>query len=116
MKADAVGRKVINIYDAEYRVYDMEGPEQPDMSYIPITYNDDGKANGCYVIRMEPGAETIFHEHAGAEDYLVLEGEVIEPDGRVFKAGDFVCFKKGTRHNTRSEKGALIVGFDWGKS
>jgi anti-sigma factor ChrR (cupin superfamily) len=106
-------RKVININRAEYRVYDMEGPVQPDMGWLPLSYNDDG--NGCYAIRMEPGAETIAHTHEGVEDYLILEGELIESDGRVLKRGDFVHYDPGSHHNSRTETGCLLIGFDWGK-
>ena len=105
--------KIVNIHQAAFRIYDMEGPEQPDMSWLPLTYNEDG--NGCYVIRMQPGAETIWHQHEGMEDYLILEGDLIEPDGTRLKAGDFVSYSPGSEHNSRSETGCLLIGFDWGK-
>ena len=107
------GRKVINIHRAEYRVYDMEGPEQPEMSWSPLSYDAD--RNGCYVMRMSPGAETIWHEHRGVEDFLILEGELIECDGTVLGPGDFVSYRPGTQHNSSSETGCLLIGFDWGK-
>ena len=107
-------RTVVNIYDAPYRVYDMEGVKQTEMSYIPLTYDKDGDGKGFYVIRMEPGAATIAHSHRRNEDYLVLEGDLIEPDGRVLGPGDFVHYAPGTRHNSRTEKGCLLIGCDWG--
>lgn len=108
-------RSVTNIFEAKYKPYDMEGPVQENMSYIPLTYNKEGNNQGCYVIRMEAGAETIIHTHETNEDYLIIEGELIEIDGRVLKAGDFVHYDKGTRHNSYSETGCLIIGFDWRK-
>jgi len=113
MSEERPGRSIVNIYEADYQVYDMEGPVQPDMSWLPISYNEE--RNGCYVIRMEPGAKTITHTHDRVEDYLILEGELIESDGRVLKPGDFVTNQPGTRHNSRTETGCLLVGFDWGK-
>lgn len=113
MTADTAGRKVVNIFEAAYRVYDMEGPEQPEMSWLPLSYDEHG--NGSYVMRMQPGAETLVHEHAGIEDFLVLEGELVDSDGRVFERGDFVSYRPGTRHNSRTETGCLLVGFDRGK-
>ncbi len=109
-------RKIVNIYEAALRVYDMEGPEQPDMGWLPLTYDSDGNENGCYVIRMEPGATTIWHEHQGMEDYLILEGDLIEPDGTRLKPGDFVSYPPGSEHNSRTENGCFLIGFDWGKS
>lgn len=113
MSEQQAQRRIVNIYEADYQVYDMEGPVQPDMGWLPISYNEDG--NGCYAIRMQPGAETIAHTHDRVEDYLILEGELIESDGRVLKPGDFVSYRPGSHHNSRTETGCLLVGFDWGK-
>ena len=44
-----------------------------------------------------------------------LEGEVIESDGTRLQAGDFVSYPPGSHHNTRTETGCLLIGFDWGK-
>lgn len=106
-------RFVTNIYEAEFLPYDMDGPVQENMSYLPVTYNRDGRHMGAYIIRMEPGTETIAHTHRHNEDYLILEGELIEPDGRVLRKGDFVHYDRGTRHNSRTETGCLIIGLDW---
>ena len=62
-----------------------------------------------------PGSETIAHTHDGVEDFLILEGEVIESDGTRLQAGDFVSYPPGSQHNTRTETGCLLIGFDWGK-
>lgn len=108
-------RKIVNVFTAPFRPYDMEGEVQEDMSYIPLTWDQDGAAMGTYVIRMEPGAETIAHTHRWNEDYLIIEGDLIEPDGRVLGPGDFVHYDAGTRHNSRTEKGCLLIGCDWGR-
>ena len=80
-----------------------------------VAYIETADGNGCYVIRMSPGAETIWHEHRGVEDFLILEGELIECDGTVLGPGDFVSYRPGTQHNSRSDSGCLLIGFDWGK-
>ena len=112
--ATCPGRMVVNIHDAEYRTYDMEGPVQEDMSYLELTYDRNGDRKGCYVIRMAPGAATIAHVHPCNEDYLILEGDLIESDGRVLGPGDFVHYEPGTRHNSRTETGCLLIGCNWG--
>jgi anti-sigma factor ChrR (cupin superfamily) len=106
------GRKVINIRETPFQPYDMEGPVQKDMSVIKLHYDHQDR-QGAYLIRMEPGAETIAHEHPFREDFLILEGELIESDGTVLKAGDFVMYDPGTYHNSRTEKGCLLLGIDW---
>ena len=66
-----------------------------------------------YVIRMEPGAETVAHQHRFREEFLILEGELIESDGTVLKAGDYIIYDAGTYHNSRTETGCLLLGIDW---
>ncbi len=112
MSEDRPDRKIVNIHQAAFRVYDLEGPEQPEMSWLPLSYDSDG--NGAYVMRMDPGAVTIEHTHQGIEDFLILEGELIDR-GVTLKAGDFVSYAPGSRHNSHSETGCLLIGFDWGK-
>ena len=68
---------------------------------------------GVYVMRMDPGAVTVPHTHGKNEDFLILEGELIESDGTVLKAGDFVHYDPGTHHNSRTESGCLLIGGDW---
>lgn len=111
---DAEGRTVVNIFDAPFQAYDLEGPVQEDMSYLRLTLNKDGDDRGFYAIRMQPGAATIAHTHRFNEDYLILEGDLIEPDGRVLGPGDFVHYDPGTFHNSRTETGCLLIGCDWG--
>lgn len=113
MTNDTPKREITNIFTAAFKPYDMEGPVQEDMSYIAPTYNRHGDDQGVYVIRMQPGAATIPHVHKTNEDYLIIEGDLIEPDGTVLGPGDFVHQDPGTRHNSRTENGCLIIGFDW---
>jgi anti-sigma factor ChrR (cupin superfamily) len=106
-------RTIVNIHRAPHRVYDMDGPAQPEMSWLPLSCDRDG--NGCYVMRMQPGAETLVHEHEGVEDYLILEGDIVESDGTVLGPGDFVSYRPGTTHNSRTKTGCLLIAFEWGK-
>ena len=106
------GRRVFNLNAAPFLEYDLEGPLQPEMSWLPISY-DDASGQGTYAMRMDPGAVTIAHEHAGMEEFLILEGELIDDDGTVFSPGDFVSYEPGTTHNSRTETGCLIAVFEW---
>jgi anti-sigma factor ChrR (cupin superfamily) len=106
------GRRVFNLRSSEFQEYDMEGPVQPEMSWLPISY-DEASGQGCYAMRMEPGAVTIAHDHAGMEEFLILDGELIDSDGAVFGPGDFVSYQPGTHHNSRTDTGCLIAVFEW---
>lgn len=107
-----VDRQVFNLKDSPFQDYDLEGPMQPEMKWLPISY-DKATGQGSYLMRMAPGAVTIPHDHPGYEEFLILEGELIDGDGAVFRTGDFVSYAPGTRHNSRTEKGCVIVVFEW---
>ena len=65
------------------------------------------------LMRMAPGAATVPHVHEAREEFMVLEGEAIESDGTVLKAGDWVVYEPGTFHGTRTLTGCLLLGLDW---
>jgi len=105
-------RRITAISKAPFQPYDLEGPVQPEMSWLPISYRKDSQV-GSYFMRMQPGAKTIAHDHPGHEEFLVLESELIDSDGTVFKAGDFVSFTPGTHHWSRTETGCVLAVFEW---
>ena len=113
MSTEAAGRRVLRIDDA-FLPYDMEGPIQPDIGWLPISY-DTATGQGCYLMRMQPGAAVLPHVHPGMEEFLILEGDLIDSDGCVFRRGDFVSYDAGTQHHSRTEKGCLIAVFEWRK-
>lgn len=105
-------RSITSIAKAAFKPYDLEGPVQPEMSWLPISFRKE-IGEGSYFMRMQPGAETIAHDHPGHEEFLILEGELIDSDGTVFKTGDFVSFAPGTHHSSRTETGCFLAVFEW---
>jgi len=110
--ADAGSRRVIRRADRRFIDYDLEGPVQPEMAYLPISY-DRVSGQGSYLMRMAPGAVTIPHDHDGMEEFMILEGSITDSDGSVFGPGDFVSYRPGTRHNSWSGPGCLLLVFEW---
>ena len=112
MKPTAPGdRLVVNIKDHNaFRPSIVDGEPLPSQGYVQL---DDTfpEGAGFYIYRMEPGAVTQPHEHTCHEQFLVLDGELIENDGTVFKAGDFVLLTEGTQHNSRTETGCTLAVF-----
>ncbi len=105
-------RLVVNAHTTPFLPYDMEGPVQPEMSWLPVSY-DAETGQGSYLMRMDPGAMTIAHDHAGMEEFLILEGDLVDSDGTVFGPGDFVSYQPDTHHNSWTENGCLIAVFEW---
>jgi anti-sigma factor ChrR (cupin superfamily) len=110
--AEAEGRSTFNAYTTPFLEYDLEGPVQPELSWLPVSY-DRASGQGSYLMRMEPGAVTIAHEHQGMEEFLVLEGDLTDSDGACFGPGDVVSYEPGTRHNSWTEGGCLLAVFEW---
>lgn len=104
-------RIVYNYKSAPYRAYiDADGREIPGQSFVQI---DDTFAEGAgfTLYRMAPGSSSQPHEHTCHEQFFVIEGEITDNDGYVYRAGDFVLLKTGTQHFSTTETGATLVVF-----
>ena len=106
-------RKITDIHNVEFKPFDRYGSPVPKMSWHIISY-DKSSGHGSYVLKMDAGAQTVPHTHLGFEEFLIVEGELIDLDGMVFKKGDFVSFEPGSQHSSFSSKGALIMVFQRG--
>lgn len=102
-------RKVANIHDdSAYTRYESRDGFEAGTSYIKLNPETERDV-GFYIYRMEPGARSTPHRHGGAEEFLIVEGELIDNDGTVYKAGDVVWLAPGTEHTSHTETGCLIA-------
>jgi mannose-6-phosphate isomerase-like protein (cupin superfamily) len=101
-------RIVLNASRAPYKSFDLEGAPCPGVSYLPI---DDKRppGTGLYIFKMEPGAISTAHEHTSDEMFYVLDGELIENDGTVYRPGDMVLLKAGTQHSSHTHDGCTLL-------
>jgi len=100
-------RKVVNIRDeAAYTPYEGE----TGTSYIQL--NPAARRDvGFYIYRMSPGSQSTPHRHGGAEEFVVIDGELTDNDGTVYRAGDVVWLAPGTEHTSHSEHGCIVAVF-----
>ena len=103
-------RIIVDTRNTAYEPFDRYGMSTEKMSWLPVSV-DEATGKGCFMIRFEPGGRSLPHVHTGGEDFLMLEGELIDDDGTVFKAGDFVHFAPGTSHSSHSPKGCVAAVF-----
>ena len=104
-------RTVANIHTADYQYWRNEdGSELTDQGFLQL---DDSfpPGSGFYIYRMEPGAVSTPHEHTCRENFLMLEGELIDNDGYVYRQGDLVMLGERTQHSSTSPNGCLIAVF-----
>ncbi len=88
--------------------YDRFGVYQPELEWLPLS-GERGSDFECFLLRFKPGAASLPHEHTAGEEFLVLEGELEDNDGRILKAGDFVVYEPGSKHFSRSPSGCLLL-------
>ena len=102
-------RRVANIRDADAFVpYDPV--TEPGTAMLKLN-RDMPRDVGFYIYKMEPGARSTPHRHGGAEGFVMLEGELIDNDGTVYRQGDVVWLAPGTEHVSHTETGCLIAVF-----
>ena len=103
-------RPVIDPKKLSFEPFDNYGEPIKGMSWYKISYNKE-KGQGSYILKMDPGCKSVPHEDVNYEEFYMLEGELIDADGKVFKKGDFVSFKPGTTHSSHTNNGCLILVF-----
>ena len=104
-----IKRKITNLSNVEFVPFDNYGSPVPGMSWHKISYSKENGGQGTYVLKMEPGSKSLPHEHTGFEEFLMLDGELIDPDGKIFKKGDFISFEPGSKHSSHTINGCLVL-------
>jgi anti-sigma factor ChrR (cupin superfamily) len=105
-------RLVVATKNVSFQEYDLEGPVQPEIKWLPLNFQRE-TGQGVYMIRAEPGAKFLAHVHHFFEDFLIMEGDLVDSDGTIYRPGDFVSYKPGTEHHSWTETGCLIMVFEW---
>ena len=75
---------------------------------ILVQDKETGLFTGLF--KFDPGAVIPDHVRNEIEQTYILEGEFEDDDG-VATTGDFIWRPAGNRHEARSPKGCLILGF-----
>ena len=104
-------RKITNLFNVDFKPFDNYGVTVPGMSWYKISYDKQNGGYGTYILKMEPNAKSLHHIHTGYEEFLMLEGELTDLDGKIFKKGDFVTFEPGSTHSSHTKEGCLILVF-----
>ena len=108
-------RKITNPLNVKFEQFDNYGAPIPGMSWHKISYNQKA-GQGSYILKMEPSAKSLPHKHTNYEEFLVLDGELIDPDNTIFKKGDFITFEPGSSHSSYAKTGCLLLVFQRAKN
>ncbi|HUS54224.1 MAG TPA: cupin domain-containing protein [Thermohalobaculum sp.] len=101
-------RRVANLRTADFVPWDPEGISERGTSILQLNPAQP-RGVGFYIYKMEPGAHSAPHVHGGAEEFVVIDGEIIDNDGTVYRSGDVVWLAPGTEHTSHAPNGALIA-------
>ena len=103
-------RKITKLHNLKFEPFDKYGDPIKGWSWHKISF--DEKTNfGTYVSKLDPDTKTVPHIHTGNEEFLILDGELIDSDGTIFKKGDFISYEPNTKHSSYTKKGCLILTF-----
>jgi len=103
-------RKITDPFNVKFEPFNNYGAPIPGMSWHKITYSEK-TGQGTYILKMEPGAKSKLHEHTNYEEFIMLEGELIDPDDNILKKGDIVTYEPGSTHSSYTKSGCLILVF-----
>ena len=103
-------RKITNPLNVKFEPFDNYGAPISGMSWYKISYNKE-TGQGSYILKMEPGAKSLSHKHISYEEFLVLDGELIDTDNTIFKKGDFITFEPESYHSSYTKTGCLLLVF-----
>ena len=103
-------RLVKNIHDHGFEPFVFEGEVSEGESVLQVDEKVPLGA-GFHVYRMAPGAVTTPHVHRSDEHFLVLDGELMDHDGHVYRSGDLVMLEKGTKHSSSTVDGCTLAVF-----
>ena len=101
-------RQIIETFNETLLPYNRYGKETNDLKWLPISKDHNSKYE-VYIIKFKPNSSSNFHRHNGNEEFYVIEGELVDDDGMVFKEGDYVKFKSGTEHSSYSKMGCTLL-------
>jgi len=85
------------------------------ITWANLSY-DRATGRGSYLMKLAPGASSRPHRHTGAEEFFVLEGELVDFDGHIYCVGDFVRLDEGTAHTSLSPGGCKLLVTHWGRT
>lgn len=101
-------RTVARFEDDGFRRMIMPGLPDEDVWWKNVSY-DAATGQGSYLMKMAPGTRCNPHIHRGAEEFYIVEGDLVDHDGHRYAAGDFVSLSGGSRHFSVSPSGCLLV-------
>ncbi|WP_282606872.1 cupin domain-containing protein [Pelagibius sp. Alg239-R121] len=101
-------RRVKNFQTADFETLERLDGKTSGASILQLD-SSAAPGVGFHLYRLEPGASSEPHEHSCNEQFVVLQGSLLDHDGIQYREGDFVWLEAGTRHSSYSPDGCLLA-------
>ena len=101
-------RRIIETKHEYFSPYNRYGTVSSDLKWLPLS-KDEKLEHEVFIVQFEPESSSSLHKHKGYEEFYVIDGELIDDDGKVFKKGDYIKFEKGTKHSSYSKTGCTLL-------
>ncbi|WP_186766520.1 cupin domain-containing protein [Puniceibacterium confluentis] len=108
MASIADHRTIARIAGVAFEPMTIENRVCDDAWWHNISF-DEETGKGSYLMMFAAGACSNPHRHLGMEEFYVLEGELVDCDGQVYAAGDFVSLRAGSQHFSTSPGGCKLI-------
>lgn len=109
IKLDPDLRLLLNTDVSNFVPYNRYGEPIEGMSWLPLSGELLNGEYECFMLCMAPGTSSKPHEHLGHEEFLILDGHLIDLDGIEYKTGDFVHLLPGSTHSSHTIDGCLLM-------
>ena len=96
--------------DTNYKPFDKYGIRIDGILWRNISY-DKITNHGSYILKFEKDIQSIPHIHEGYEEFLILEGEIKDSNGDIYKKGDFVTYGPNTHHSVIASQSTQNISF-----
>ena len=101
-------RRIIKTKHEYFSPYNRYGKVSSGLKWMPLS-KDEKHEHEVFIVQFESGSSSNLHRHKGYEEFYMIDGELIDDDGKVFKKGDYIKFEKGTQHSSFSKTGCTLL-------
>ena len=101
-------RRIIETKHEYFSPYNRYGTVSSDLKWLPLS-KDEKLEHEVFFVQFEPESSSSLHKHNGYEEFYVIDGELIDDDGKVFKKGVYIKFEKGSQHSSYSKTGCTLL-------
>ena len=101
-------RWIIETKHEYFSPYNRYGTVFSDLKWLLLS-KDEKLKHEVFIVQFEPESSSSLHKHKGYEEFYVIDGELIDDDGKIFKKGDYIKFEKGTKHSSYSKTGCTLL-------